>query len=257
MKTVNVLAIGNSFSADATYYLHKIALAAGVETRIVNLYIGGCSLERHWRNIEKEEREYQYQRNGVITERYVSIQEALAEEKWDYIVIQQASHDSGWADSYEPFLGLMIAYLKENAPKAEVLIHETWAYEIDSSHDCFLRYHRSQDEMYEKLRNCYHEAAERYDLRLIPCGDVIQLLRKMKPFIVQEGGQSLCRDGFHMQFIYGRYLLACVWVKVLFGVNIQKNGYIPITDCQPGERPDNELLAVIKECVDNFPYVDL
>ena len=48
-----VLAIGNSFSRDATCYLHQIAKGAGVDAKIVNLYIGGCSLERHWQNIEK------------------------------------------------------------------------------------------------------------------------------------------------------------------------------------------------------------
>ena len=46
-----ILAIGNSFSQDATHYLHQIAEADGVETKVVNLYIGGCSLERHWQNI--------------------------------------------------------------------------------------------------------------------------------------------------------------------------------------------------------------
>ena len=44
-----VLAIGNSFSQDATHYLHQIAASDNVEMKVVNLYIGGCSLEQHWR----------------------------------------------------------------------------------------------------------------------------------------------------------------------------------------------------------------
>lgn len=119
MKTYNILAIGNSFSEDATYYLHKIASAAGIDTKVVNLYIGGCPLERHWQNLESGEPGYMYQLNGSHTERYVSIQEALAEEEWDYIVTQQASHDSGWAETYEPFLGLLTEYVKEKVPGAE------------------------------------------------------------------------------------------------------------------------------------------
>lgn len=252
MKTYNILAIGNSFSEDATYYLHKIASAAGIDTKVVNLYIGGCPLERHWQNIETGERAYQYQRNGVITERYVSIQEALAEEKWDYIVTQQASHDSGWAVTYEPFLGLLTDYFHKQVPGAEILLQETWAYEIDSTHGNFMRYHRSQEEMYEKLRKCYYDAAERYRLRLIPGGDVIQALRKKQPFIVQEGGQTLCRDGFHMHHIYGRYAIACIWAKTLFGIRIQENSYVPHSHFTPEEQADETALAVIKSCVDAF-----
>ena len=122
MKTLNVLAIGNSFSVDATRYLHQVAEAAGVDTKIVNLHIGGCPLERHWRNIESGERAYNYQLNGVITERSASIAEVLEEETWDYIITQQVSHDSGWLISYEPFLGLILNYLKEKAPNAKILM---------------------------------------------------------------------------------------------------------------------------------------
>ena len=45
-----ILTIGNSFSQDSTAMLHDLAAAAGVETKVVNLYIGGCSLQQHWEN---------------------------------------------------------------------------------------------------------------------------------------------------------------------------------------------------------------
>ena len=56
MQTIKILAIGNSFSQDATRYLHQFASAAGIDTKVVNLYIGGCPLERHWKNIENDEK---------------------------------------------------------------------------------------------------------------------------------------------------------------------------------------------------------
>ena len=46
-----ILAIGNSFSEDATSYLEDIATCGGEDCKVVNLYIGGCSLERHYNNI--------------------------------------------------------------------------------------------------------------------------------------------------------------------------------------------------------------
>ena len=44
---VKILAIGNSFSQDATRYMKEIAQSMGLEMLVVNLYIGGCSLEQH------------------------------------------------------------------------------------------------------------------------------------------------------------------------------------------------------------------
>ena len=77
MKTIHILAIGNSFSRDATAYLHAVCESMGISTFVANLYIGGCSLERHWCNVEKNKQAYQYQENGIITDRYVSISEML------------------------------------------------------------------------------------------------------------------------------------------------------------------------------------
>lgn len=258
-KMKKILAIGNSFSEDAARYLHQTAKAAGVDTKVVNLFIGGCPLERHWKNIETGEAAYQYQLNGVLTERHVSIEEALQEDDWDYIVTQQASHDSGWQDTYEPFLGLILEYLKEKTGKKdtacghrpEILLHETWAYEHGSTHSNFMRYHRSQEEMFERLRKCYHAMAEKYGLRLIPSGEVIQYVRGKDPFIVPEGGISLCRDGFHMSYLYGRYLLACVWGKTLFGIRAEESDYIPEPAAFP-EKADEKLVKRIRCLADEY-----
>ena len=246
---MKILAIGNSFSRDATAYLHQLLSSCGVESTVVNLYIGGCPLERHWRNIESDRAEYEYQRNGQIMERRISIRQALAEEDWDVIVTQQASHDSGWAESYEPFLTLIADYLRKMAPRAKLCLHQTWAYETDSWHDNFMRYNRDQALMYRKLTACYRDAAQRHDMQLIPCGDVIQTLRQEAPFRYGEGGMSLCRDGFHMHLIYGRYALSCTWARTLCGADLEKSDYIPVPESDPAMQADPALLALIRRVV--------
>ena len=65
MNDFNILAIGNSFSTDSTHYIHQIAEAGGVEVKVVNLYIGGCPLERHWQNIQADAAAYRYELNGL------------------------------------------------------------------------------------------------------------------------------------------------------------------------------------------------
>lgn len=247
---MKLLAIGNSFSQDATHYLHQIAQADGVDMKVVNLYIGGCSLERHWNNIQNQAEEYLCEENGYSTEKYVSIQQALAMEDWDYIVTQQASHDSGIPETYYPYIELIAGYIREKAPQAELLLQETWAYEIDSLHSQFGNYGHSQQEMYERLSVAYRNAADKIGVRLIPCGDVIQELRKKPPFIYEQGGMSICRDGFHMNIIYGRYLLAATWYKTIVGKPISGNSYIPSTKLAPNAVCNEAVLRVVKETVD-------
>lgn len=252
MKRKNILAIGNSFSQDAVYYLHEVAKAGGVNVKIVNLYIGGCPLEKHWQNIESGESAYEYELNGRAAGRIVSVRDAVNEEKWDYIITQQASHDSGWQDTYSPFLGLIKNYINTSAPEAELLLHQTWAYETDSTHNSFIRYNRSQKEMYERLGRAYKKAAEEHGLRLIPSGDMIQKMRKIEPFVYENGGMSLCRDGFHMSYIYGRYIIAAVWAKFLLNINMTENDYVPETDLAPLETADINVVDIIKKNVDEF-----
>ena len=148
---IKILAIGNSFSEDATHYLHQIAKADGVDIKVVNLYIGGCSLKQHWENIQSGEKSYLLQENGYSKELYVSIQDALELEAWDYVVTQQVSHESGVLESYSPYIENMQGYIKEVLPDTKLLLHQTWAYEIDSLHSGFWAYHQNQKEMYERL----------------------------------------------------------------------------------------------------------
>lgn len=247
---MKILAIGNSFTEDATYYLHQISEAAGVENMVVNLYIGSCSLEKHWSNIETGKQDYQYQVNGVMTRRKVSIREMLDENEWDAIVTQQVSGDSGWQDSYEPFLGLILEYMQVHAPKAKIFLNESWAYDKDSGHMSFGRYHKNQLEMFERVHAAYTTMAEKYELPLIPSGELIQKLRETEYFA--DGKRSICRDGFHMSFIYGRYAVACMWAKWIFGISLKDNVYIPRTENLLGVEPDMEIVDMIKSMVDDM-----
>ena len=104
---MNILCIGNSFSQDATRYLHQIS---NEELYVRNLYIGGCSLETHYHNILEDKADYEYQKNGRLM-RMISIKEALSKKKWDYVSVQQVSHYSGMAETYEPYLPYILQLL--------------------------------------------------------------------------------------------------------------------------------------------------
>ena len=212
-----ILAIGNSFSQDATAFLQAMADSAGVEADIVNLYIGGCSLQMHAENIAQDAAAYSYERNGTGTGRMVSIREALEEGPWDVVTVQQVSGLSGVPESYEPWGREVLDCVRTYAPGAKIWFHRTWAYEIDSEHGDFPRYGRDQAAMHRAILSASESFARDHGLQIIPVGDVIAALRREAPFRYGQGGESLCRDGFHMSYTHGRYAAALCWFEILLG----------------------------------------
>ena len=98
--SMKILSIGNSFSTDAQRWLHDIALSDGYALDCVNLYIGGCSLERHYRNMMSGDAVYRYEINGDTGNALpVSLKDALQREAWDVVTLQQNSRFAGIAES--------------------------------------------------------------------------------------------------------------------------------------------------------------
>jgi len=245
-KTIKVLSIGNSFSQDAQRFVHEIAKEDGIEIILGNLFIGGASLEMHWNNIIDDSDNYEYYRTGK-RKSTSSIRQALESERWDFVTLQQASHHSGKLDTYFPYMKDISKYVKRICPDAAQLIHQTWAYEIDSVHDGFRSYERDQAVMFDALYRAYSKAAAKLKLRTIPCGTAVQLARNNPKFDYKNGGDSLCRDGYHAHFTLGRYLLSAVWYEILTGNSILENDYIPFDGDFEYHISDEEL-EILKNC---------
>lgn len=235
-----ILAIGNSFSEDATRYIHQIAASAGEECLVVNLYMGGCPLWYHAHNLRTNVAEFRYERNGEITQRLVSTAEAMAEEDWDVVTIQQASPLSGKKASFSPYGEELIAFAAEKLPGAKVYFHQTWAYADNSSHQDFIKYGFSRKQMYGEIVSASRAYAEEQGIGLIPTGEVIETLRADPLFNTALGGTDLCRDGFHLSLTYGRFAAGVTWFAKLFGK--KDFDYIP-------EGTDRALCEVIKQTV--------
>ena len=73
-----ILVISNSFGQDSVRYLHGISRAAKDEIRVANLYIGGCSLHRHYQNMLSGDDAYRYELNGTDTKINISLQKGAA-----------------------------------------------------------------------------------------------------------------------------------------------------------------------------------
>jgi len=226
-KTLKILAIGNSFSEDAVeQHLYELAAAEGIEVIIGNLYHGGCSLEQHYDYLKGDKPEYNYRKvvGGVKTDRpQTTLDYALDDEDWDYVSFQQASHFSGLKDTYSPYLERVVDHVVGHIrPDTQLMWHMTWAYAASSGHEGFKNYGNSQRTMYNAIVEAtqYAMKLRHFDI-LIPCGTTIQNAR------TSYLGDTLCRDGYHLQLVYGRYAAACTWFEAIFNRSAVGNPYTP------------------------------
>ena len=224
---MNILSIGNSFSEDATRYAHDIAACDGYNFTTVNLYIGGCSLWRHFHNISCDEKAYSLQFNGVPTGFNVSIKEALLTREWDVITLQQVSGQSKNYATYQPYLDELYAYCKKYCPKAKIYMHQTWAYEEDSHRLCVEQKYEHHSDMFSDIERAYAQAAAAIGASgTIPSGALVNAMCAK--------GFKMHRDTFHLSMGLGRYAAGLLWYAYLTGKDITDNCFnkfdVEVTD---------------------------
>lgn len=188
-KTVKVLTVGNSFARDASTFLPEMAKAGGHDLLLFGANPGGCSLEMHAGWIEAHKRDAESpegqpypaafvpEREDIPEGKMYSLAEILAAEDWDFVTIQQLSNLSFKEGSFEPYAKTIIDCIRENAPGAEILIHQTWAYRED--YPGFAEGKFTQSMMFDELEANYKSLAERYGLRVIPVGKAFQEARSL------------------------------------------------------------------------------
>ena len=245
-KSLKILAIGNSFSTDAMQYLYQIAKDAGVETIVLgNLYYGGCSLAQHLDFAKSNSASYKYYKNTSgtwgSTANY-KMEDALKDEEWDYITLQQTSKTCGLQSSYGATLTQLVDYVRTKNTDAKLVWHMTWAYQQDSTHSSFPNYDNSQQKMYDMIIDCVKNCIEpetRFNL-VIPCMTSIQNARTS--FL----GDTLTRDGYHLDYNIGRYIAGLTYYAAITGAPIDNIKYNPSTDMI-----SEDMIAVAKESVKN------
>ena len=222
--TLRVLCVGNSFSVDAAERnLWDIANADGRCVIVGNMYIGGCPLQKHHANMKSDAPAYQYRKvcadgSKVVTDA-VKFSTAISDEKWDIVTLQQSSPLSGKKESYEPYLGELIAFVKKNLPEARIMWHQTWAYAEGSTHWAFASYGNDQKKMFAAIVDASRDVCTRYGLEVIPCGTAIQNMRTT----AMRG--NLTRDGYHLNFAAGCYGAACTFYRAISGRVVTGNQF--------------------------------
>jgi hypothetical protein len=251
-KTVRLLTIGNSFSGNATHYLGDLAKGGGHTLVHQPMSIGGAAMEVHWNHIQANEKDPKDPKGLYGTK---ALNTTLESGEWDYVTIQQASIKSHDLDSYRPFAAQLQAYVKKHAPKAELLLHQTWAYRVDdprfSPKTPVAGEPKTQEEMYTQLTAAYKTIAKELGVRRMPVGDSFHIADTdpawgYKPDVKFDRATAVApalpdqthslhagykwdkdgKDGHHANAA-GEYLGACVWYEILFKESAVGNPFAP------------------------------
>ena len=219
MKEYNVLSIGNSFSQDAHTLLHDLAKSEGIQLKTVNLYIGGCSLEQHFRNMIENKKAYTPEINGHSAEGFLTgIDEALTARQWDIVTLQQASHYSFQTDTYSPYIERLSEHIRKCCPQAKIFIHQTWGYESGSQRILEHGF-KTYDDMFAAVQSAYAHASKCISADgILPCGAAFQ-------YALNHGIERVHRDSFHAELGVGRLILALVWFGCITGEDVRNIKY--------------------------------
>ncbi|MBR4377792.1 MAG: DUF4886 domain-containing protein [Bacilli bacterium] len=217
---MKLLLISNSFGVNLQIYARDIAKLNGLDLDIYTLFIGGCPLRSHDANIKENKKDYELFNNGASTGRFVSINEALLMDNWDYVSLQQASHVSGIVDSYYPYFNNVYTYVREKCPKAKIMWHQTWAYSGKNPYkygevkQWLPSFNFKNDiEMKKGIDECLSKIQKEYKIDLIVnSGDVV--FEGMKVF-----DDLYDSEGFHLNEL-GCYLIGTNLVKLLLNKKI-------------------------------------
>jgi hypothetical protein len=264
-KTVRLLTIGNSFSGNATHFLGDLAKARGYVLVHQPMSIGGAAMEVHWTKIQANEKDPK-DPAGLYGTR--SLSKTLDSNDWDFVTIQQASIKSHDVETYRPYAAQLQKYVAAHAPKAELLLHQTWAYRSDDPRFAPRTPKvepSTQEEMFTGLSKAYLAIAKELGVRRIPVGDAFHLAdtdpdwgykpdakfdrsTAVAPALPdqthslhagyrwsasKDGKQVLGMDGHHAG-VAGEYLGACVFYEALFKESSVGNSFVP-KDLKPDD----------------------
>ncbi len=215
-KPIKILAIGNSFTEDAFTYLWDIMNSLGFKSvQVAYVFIPGGSLDHHFNCIENNTRcIFANNNSGFWIKGQKTHEDAITQQEWDFITLQQVSGESCFLHTYSALENL-VGYVKRNSPESKILWHQTWAYQQDFNHSVYVNYGWDQKMMYENICEAVQKNVLTNDAicGVIPSGTAVQNAR------TSSLGDTLTRDGFHLSEI-GKFIAGLAYAGTITGMDI-------------------------------------
>ena len=260
-KTVKILTVGNEQAVDRAQYLVPMARELGVEIILGHLFIPGGYLSSSAGGTSSSNTSfnfYKFEGDAWTTASGYSLQKALHEEDWNYILLSQTMGLAGDLETiqgsiaehhYLYSLAMHISYNTKLDGKtkytAKILWNMTWAFEDTATYADFGKYDYDQVKMYNAIVSTTQTAlansqVKKYVKGVIPTGTAVQNLRTSYWF------DGITRDGSNLSYM-GKILSAMMLLRSVVGVDINNLTFESYEELAFA-KPD---LAVLKEAVNN------
>ena len=246
--TLKVLSLGHSHGLDGTALLYEVLDAELTDQEVIvgALYYSGCRMRQHADFLSNNLPKYDYYKkdntnvNGAWTiKKETTCLEALRDEQWDVIVIQDANYDAGTEAAYDvDDYMTVINYLYNNQEhKPRILFHMTWTNPDDYntyinassglSHPNQSWYRPYMEERYADkngvyqreilidkilsytetyLEDCTEFLGQKYIESVIPAATAVEYAQ----YVCGRTDKEIYRDWTHMND-YGRLIVAYTW----------------------------------------------
>ena len=246
MKKLSVLFLANSFADDTIQYMPEIAKEVGYELDMYNLFIGGCDLQTHIRNLLTNAKVYELRIYNPKTQLWdtkyeTSSYEFIKSQRWDYIVLQQCSAFSGIPHSLIYVTDLIRLIRNIANEDVKFIWNMTWSYPSYSGLEVFEKeYNKDSDFMYNAIVNNVKNyiVTNKDFVKIIPNGTAIGNAREL----LDE--RLFHRDDFHLSYQFGRFLAGLTATATITGEDISNVKFHPV-------EIDEKTIEIYKKCVKN------
>lgn len=212
-STLNVLAIGNSFTDDPTAYLDDLVISSGIDRTKLCLYvgvIGGSSLQTWSEKYNSNETVEITRKVGLASVSTTSgTLKQIFSQDWDIVVLNQLSSLAINYGSLNPHLKNIRSFIRQDCTNQKVCIawQSVWSYYKDYTDNPkgIIGWSNLCSVTKEQINK------DGVDI-IIPTGTAIQNARGSS----LNTAHDITRDGHHLAFGIGRYIAACTWFQVLF-----------------------------------------
>ena len=252
---LRILMVGNSHGLDATQMLNEVfkAEAPGKKVLIGRLYYSGCTMPMHAQHATNNEKIYEYSKidttsgsSAWVMMQNSSILDALEDETWDIVVMQQQNEQNGIASSWNATaFKTVINYICEyQAVKPKLLWQMLWvnpddytryigtnaplahpnadryqtSYETnfpgaDGKYDHTVLYNKIVSLTQQKLVNSNDFLGQQYFDGIIPAATTVEYALD----VLGRPQYEMFRDWTHLSD-YGRLMVAYQWYAEIMGL---------------------------------------